>query len=221
MTAWRGVLFDLDGTLADTIELILQSFRYTMEQHLGHVPPPDRFLASMGKPLPIQLHDFARSESERLAMRDTYVAYQRGIHDQMVQPFPGAVSVVRSLRRSGIRVGVVTSKGHRIGRRTLEICGLHEDIEYVVFGDQVKNAKPHPEPVERALSALHLDGEPDSVLFIGDSPHDIRAGKAAGTKTAAVGWGPINRRILEAEQPDFLFNNLSEVLLSTPQGSSS
>lgn len=213
--SWRGVLFDLDGTLADTLDLILRSFRYTMRQHLGSDPPTDAFLASMGKPLPIQLYDYARSETERLAMRDTYVAYQRNIHDEMVTPFPGAVSVVRTLRQRGTRVGIVTSKGHRIGQRTIEVCGLQDDIEHVVFGDQVEQPKPHPEPVLKALDALDLSDDPGSVLFVGDSPHDVRAGRLAGTKTAAVGWGPIDRRILEAEQPDFFVQDLNDVLAVT------
>ena len=218
--AWRGVLFDLDGTLADTLDLILHSFRYTMRQHLGEDPSPDAFLASMGKPLPIQLYDYARSETERLAMRDTYVAYQRSIHDNMVSSFPGAVAVVRTLRDRGTRVGIVTSKGHRIGRRTLEVCGLHDEVEHVVFGDQVHHAKPHPEPVLKAMDALDLADDPGSVLFVGDSPHDVRAGRLAGTKTAAVGWGPIDRQVLEAEQPDFFFNDLQDVLAVTPARSS-
>jgi pyrophosphatase PpaX len=172
----------------------------------------------MGKPLPIQLYDYARSETERLAMRDTYVAYQRRIHDEMVTSFPGAVSVVRTLRQRGTRVGIVTSKGHRIGRRTIEVCGLHDDIEHVVFGDQVEQPKPHPEPVLKALDALSLSDDPGSVLFVGDSPHDVRAGRLAGTKTAAVGWGPIDRRVLEAEQPDFFVHDLKDVLAVTPSG---
>ncbi len=216
---WRGVLFDLDGTLADTLDLILQSFRHTMRQHLGTEPATDAFLASMGKPLPIQLYDYARSETERLAMRDTYVAYQRSIHDEMVTSFPGAVSTLRALRKQGTRVGVVTSKGHRIGRRTLEVCGLSEEVEYVVFGDQVKRAKPHPEPVLKALEALDLSGDPGSVLFVGDSPHDVRAGRSAGTRTAAVGWAPIDRRVLEAEQPDFFVHQLKDVLAVKPSAS--
>ena len=114
----------------------------------------------------------------------------------------------------------MTSKGHRIGRRTLEVCGLHDEVEHVVFGDQVDHAKPHPEPVLKAMDALDLADDPGSVLFVGDSPHDVRAGRLAGTKTAAVGWGPIDRQVLEAEQPDFFFNDLQDVLAVTPPRSS-
>jgi len=211
-TAWRAVLFDLDGTLADTVELILMSFRHTMRTHLGEAPPDERFLRTIGRPLPVQLGDFARDEAERRAMLDTYVSFQRGIHDQMVRAFPGAVQVMRSLRETGTRVGIVTSKGRRIGERTLEVCALHAHVDCVVFGDEVERGKPDPEPVLRALSALGLGDAGDDVVFVGDSPHDLRAGRAAGTRTAAVGWGPIAREVLEAEAPDYFLEEMSDVL---------
>jgi len=212
---WRGVLFDLDGTLADTVELILRSFRHTMEQHLGEVPPEARFLETIGKPLPVQLRDFARTEDERLAMLATYVEFQRSHHDDMVSAFPGALEVVDELRAREVRVGVVTSKGHRIAARTLDVCGLTTRVEFVVCGDQVENGKPHPEPVLKALDALELAGTPDRVLFVGDSPHDMRAGRDAGTKTAAVGWGPLDRRVLRAESPDFFLDRMEDLLRVT------
>lgn len=213
---WTGVLFDLDGTLADTVDLILLSFRHTMEIHLGAAPPDEEFLKTIGRPLPVQLQDFARSESERQSMLETYVAFQRSIHDDMVRPFPGAIAVVDSLRDAGIPVGIVTSKGHRIGRRTLDVCGLSERIDVVVFGDQVERGKPDPEPVVHAMTSLGIGAAPGSVVFIGDSPHDLSAGRAAGTQTAAVGWGPIDRRVLEAETPDYFLDRMEDVLGIAP-----
>jgi len=187
-----------------------------MREHLGGTPPDAHFLKTIGKPLPVQLADFARSEKERLAMLETYVVYQRSLHDEMVQPFPGAHSVMAELRARGTRVGIVTSKGHRIARRTMDVCGLHESVEFVVCGDEVKQGKPHPEPVLKAMAALDVEHRPDRVLFVGDSPHDLVAGKAAGTRTAAVGWGPIDRRVLRAESPDFFLGRMEDLLGLTP-----
>ena len=216
MTGWKGVLFDLDGTLADTLELTLRSFRYTMRTHLGRQPPISSFMASMGKPLPVQMRDYARDEVERLAMLDTFASFQGTVHDEMVAPFPGAVATVRALREQGARVGIVTSKGNRIGQRTMEACALHNEIEIVVFGNEVAHPKPHPEPVFKALDALGLSEDAASVLFVGDSPHDIRAGRSAGTKTAAVTWGSMDQGALAAEQPDFFIEGLSDILGLTP-----
>jgi pyrophosphatase PpaX len=213
---WRGVLFDLDGTLADTVDLILQSFRHTMAEHLDEVPPDHRFLEGIGKPLPVQLRDFANGDEQWEAMRQTYIAFQSSRHDDMVRPFPGARSMIEVLRSRGVRVGIVTSKGHRIARRTLEVCGLYDVVEFVVCGDEVKQGKPHPEPVFKAMDALEIGGEPKRVLFVGDSPHDLRAGKSAGVKTAAVGWGPLDRRVLRAEAPDFFLDRLEDLLRIAP-----
>ena len=149
-------------------------------------------------------------------MLETYVAFQRARHDDMVRAFPGAVQVVSELRARGTRVGVVTSKGSRIARRTLEACGLAESLDYLVCGDEVERGKPDPEPVLRALEALELGSRPDQVVFVGDSPHDLRAGREAGTQTAAVGWGPIDRHVLEAEAPNFFLERMEDVLQIVP-----
>ena len=213
---WRGVLFDLDGTLADTVELILMSYRHTMRTHLGEAPPDERWLATLGTPLRVQLMDFAKSAAEAAAMLDTYTTFQRRVHDEMVKPFPGAVEVLAALRARGSRVAVVTSKRDEVARRTIEVCGLSDDVELVVSCDHVQRGKPDPEAVFYALSALGLDESPADVLFVGDSPFDLRAGRAAGTRTAAAPWGAFARQALEAERPDYFLEALIDILDITP-----
>ncbi len=213
---WRGVFFDLDGTLADTVDLILLSYRHTMRLHLGKSPPDERWLDTIGTPLPIQLGDFARSEDERLAMLDTYVTFQRTVHDDMVRPFPGALAVLTELRRRGVRLAVVTSKGRRVARSTMEVCGLWDAVDVVVAGDEVERGKPDPEPVLRALAELGLSERPQDVVFVGDSPADLRSGRAAGTRTAAVAWGPLERSVLDAEEPDYFLDQLEDALTINP-----
>ena len=209
---WKAVLFDLDGTLADTIELILRSFRHTMRTHLGEVPPDERFLEIIGIPLPTQLRGFARDEGEAELMRLTYVAYQREVHDEMVAPFPNAALVLSDLRRSGTRLAVVTSNDTRVARRTLEVCGLWGSIDAVVCADEVAEPKPHPESVHKALELLGLGGRVEETLFVGDSPFDLRAGRAAGTYTAAAVWGAFSRDALAVEKPEFYLSDLLGVL---------
>ncbi len=209
---WEGVFFDLDGTLADTVELILRSYRHTMEVHLGEAPPDDRWLSTMGTPLVSQLRAFARDAHEADAMLETYSVFQRAVHDRMVRPFPGAPEVLRELRRRGCRVAVVTSKRSVVARRTLDVCGLSASVELLVAADDVERGKPDPESVLKALSAFDLGAHPDEVVFVGDSPFDLRAGRAAGTRTAAVSWGPFRRDVLEAEAPDYFLEDLEELL---------
>lgn len=211
-SGWRGVFFDLDGTLADTVELILMSYRHTMRTHLGEALPDARWLATLGTPLRDQLLEFARDHDEAVAMTATYTEFQRRIHDEMVKPFPGAAEVLVGLRERGSRVAVVTSKRAEVARRTLEVCGLWSEVELVVSAEDVRRGKPDPEAVHLALGRLGLAGAAGDVLFVGDSPFDLRAGRAAGTRTAAAPWGAFERAALEAEAPDYFLEQLVGVL---------
>lgn len=200
--SWAAVLFDLDGTLADTTELILRCYRHTMRVHLGEAPPDERWMAGMGTPLREQLKDFARDPDEAARMAETYSTYQRAIHDDMVKAFPGAVEVVHAFKSAGAAVGVVTSRRTPMAVRTLARAGLDGVMDVLVGADDVVNAKPDPEPVLMALERLGLAGEGARTLFVGDSPFDIRAGRGAGTRTAAALWGPFPHEALRAEGPD-------------------
>ena len=213
---WAAVLFDLDGTLADTVELILHCFRHTMGTHLGVVPDDAEWLAGLGIPLQTQLRSFARSEEEFAAMLDTYVTHQREVHDAMVSPFPHAAKVMSDLRAEGVAVAVVTSKRNGLAHRTLARCGLEGAYGALVGVDDVARAKPDPEPVQLALRQLGLSERARDTLFVGDSPFDIQAGRAAGTYTAAALWGPFGRDLLEKEEPDFFLESLPDVLALRP-----
>lgn len=207
---WEGVLFDLDGTLADTVDLILRCYRHTMRVHLGRTLPDERWLETIGRPLRDQLLEFARSPDEARDMLETYVDYQHEIHDDLVRPFDGAIEVVESLLERGVELAIVTSKKREIALRTLEGCGLDSYFEIVVTADDVEIGKPDPEAVRRALEGLGLrSGE--RVVFVGDSPYDLRAGRAAGVRTAGALWGPYRRAVLEEEDPHYLVRSIREV----------
>lgn len=214
--SWAAVLFDLDGTLADTTELILRCYRHTMQVHLGEAPPDERWMAGMGTPLREQLKDFARDPDEAIRMAETYSAHQRLHHDEMVCAFPGVVEVVRAFKDTGAAVGVVTSRRTPMAHRTLARAGFDGMMDVVVGADDVVNAKPDPEPVLMALDRLGLRGHEARTLFVGDSPHDMRAGRDAGTRTAAVLWGPFPREALRAESPDHLVSRPEELLALLP-----
>ena len=192
-------LFDLDGTLIDSIGLIMASFRHTMRTHLGSVPDETRWRAGFGTPLRSQLRAFARDDDEAARMVDTYRAYTDAHHDRLLETYAGIDLGLAALRGAGIRLAVVTSKTHALARRGLKRCGLNEYFEVLVGFDDVGEHKPHPAPVLAALE--RLGAAPDDALFVGDSPHDIRAGRAAGVRTAAVLWGPFSREALAREAP--------------------
>jgi pyrophosphatase PpaX len=213
---WRAILFDLDGTLADTVELILRCYRHTMRTHLGEELPDACWLARLGTPLRDQLREFARDDDEAARMLETYVTFQNALHDESVRPYPNVVEVIEKLGADGTALAVVTSKHRRIAQRTVDRCGLGDRFELLVGADDVTHGKPDPEPVLLALERLGIEGRAGEVLFVGDSPYDMRAGRAAGTYTAAALWGPYGREVLEAEAPDFWLQSFTDLLYLRP-----
>lgn len=208
--AIRAVLYDFDGTLADSTELIMRCYRHTMTVHLGAAPPDEEWLSGFGTPLETALRRFARSEAELEAMLDSYRSHQGEIHDTLLRPFPGAADAVRRLAQMGVALAIVTSKHRRATLRGMELCSLTSHITEIVTPEDVTHAKPHPEPVVLALKRLGV--RPHEAIFVGDSPHDLAAGRAAGTRTGAALWGPFPRAVLEAERPDHLLARQEEVV---------
>jgi pyrophosphatase PpaX len=208
--AVRAVLYDFDGTLADSTELIMRCYRHTMATHLGEAPPDEEWLRGFGTPLETQIARFARDAAEHDAMLETYRAHQDELHDTLVRPFPGAAETVAELARRGVPLALVTSKLRRGTLRGMELCGLTEHFPVIITPEDVRNPKPHPEPVLAALERLGV--APAEAVFVGDSPHDMVSGRAAGTRTAAALWGPFAREALLAERPDVLLHRQEDVL---------
>jgi pyrophosphatase PpaX len=212
-----AVLFDLDGTLIDTTDLILASCRHTFDRHLkAGCPPREALIATFGRSLPESLLELAVAEGapdphafaeEMLA---TYRAHNDEHHDALIRPFPRVAPMLRSLERSGVRLGVVTSKREGSARRGLARCALERYFEVGVFHDDTRRHKPHPAPLVEA--ARRLDLSPPEVLYVGDSVHDVAAGAAAGMRTIAAAWGPFARADLEAAGPDIIADTPDEVL---------
>ena len=194
-------LFDLDGTLIDSIELILSSYRHTLARHRGSVPPDSVWLAGVGTPLRTQFRQFTEDPDEIEELVATYTEHNLANHDLLVRDYPGVLDAVRALAADGVRLGVVTSKKRRGAGLGLARCGFDGLFEVVVTADDVERHKPDQEPVTRAVELL--GASPARTVFVGDSPHDLAAGRAAGVATAAVGWGPFPRETLEAKEPDF------------------
>ena len=195
------LLFDLDGTLIDSIDLILRSYRHTMMVHRGEEPPDDIWMEGLGTPLSVQFRRWTEDESEIRAMVETYRTYNLAHHDELVRAYDGVVEQVLRLDAGGKTLGLVTSKMRGGALKGLRLVGIEAAFDVVVGSDEVTHPKPHPEPVLLALE--RLGRAPADAVFIGDSRHDIESGRAAGVKTAAVLWGPFDREHLEDLDPDY------------------
>ena len=201
MAAIQTVLFDLDGTLIDSIRLILDSYHHTLAAH--GIPPrtDDHWLRGVGTPLNVQFAEWRDDLGKLEAMVATYREYNLAHHDRMVTVYPGVVAALGAIRAAGCRTGLVTSKNRQGALRGLTLVRLEAMMDVLVCADEVTNPKPHPEPVEKAVALLGAD--PGMTVYVGDSIHDMVSGRAAGVRTAAALWGPFGREHLELASPDY------------------
>ena len=201
------VLFDVDGTLIDTTELIAGGLAYAVRKHLGFEPPRSELVALIGRPLVDQMRVYGPEHLVDEMSRSFIEYYEANKH--MEKPYPGALEMLRAVKESGRIVGIVTSKNRHEVANFLSRFPLQSYLDVIVSSSDTKRPKPHPDPVLKALELTRV--QPSNTLFIGDSVYDMRCGKSAGVLTGAALWGPFGRDVLSAEHPDFLFESPEEV----------
>jgi pyrophosphatase PpaX len=208
-SGWRpeAWLFDFDGTLADSLELIMASFHHATASVLGETPAADVLRAGIGRPLIDQMRELDPLRAQELY--DVYVEHNLRHHDELLRPYPGVDRLLAALRGAGRRLGIVTSKRRTTAERGVGLLDLGP-FEVLVGWEDTDAHKPGPEPVLRALELLAA--EPADAVYFGDAPWDIRCGRAAGVVTAAVLWGAGSREELHAEHPDLVFDRPEAVL---------
>jgi pyrophosphatase PpaX len=207
---FRTVLFDLDGTLVDSGAIILASFRHATSTVLRREIPDHELMAAVGGPgLREQMEALDQERAEELI--EVYSAHNAGLHDGL-EPCPGVLDALESLHVEGRQLGVVTAKR----RATLELAfevlpDLRRFFDVTVAAEDTERHKPHPEPLLLALAQLGADV--DGAVYVGDSPFDMQAAKAARMGSIAVTWGRIHsRERLERESPDVVVETVEELL---------
>ncbi|MBS1241531.1 MAG: dehII [Gemmatimonadetes bacterium] len=200
MPRYQTVLFDLDGTLIDSVRLILDSYHHTLACHGLPARTDEYWLKGLGTPLRAQFREWSEDPARIEAMVLTYRDYNLTHHDRSVAAYPGVVEMIAAVRGAGVRTALVTSKNREGALRGLRVVGLEGTMEVVIGADDVTNHKPHPEPVQRAAEVLGI--APKDALFVGDSTHDMSSGRAAGARTGAVLWGPFTRDDLAPTGPE-------------------
>jgi pyrophosphatase PpaX len=203
------VLFDLDGTILDTNELIIRSLLHA----LADTAPPgfgrEKIIPWMGQPIEVQMRQFSgREQVDDLI--GAYRQYYREHQDRMISLFPHAASVVSELKAGGIRLGVVTTKMRASTEQSLRLLGLYETMEAIVTVSDVERPKPHPEPVLKAMAALKA--EPSATLMVGDSPVDVEAAIRAGAVPAGVAWSLKGEAVLRAAGARLILQDLRDLL---------
>jgi pyrophosphatase PpaX len=205
---FRTVLFDLDGTLIDSGEIILASFRHATRTVLGREIPDRELLAAVGGPgLREQMLMLDASRVEDLIR--TYREHNEPLHADL-QACPGIAGLLERLRAEGRRLGVVTAKRRATVRLAFDVCPIGGYFDVVVGSDDTERHKPHPDPILAALE--RLGASPEEAAYVGDAPFDVQAAKAAGVYAIAVGWGGIHsQERVEAEGPDAFVHTAEEL----------
>lgn len=203
-----AVLFDLDGTLIDSIGLLLACVRHAFEGR-ERSPTDEEWIATLGTPLRAQLSAYIDNDEEIEAVTSRYRTFQREQHDILTTDYPGVRETLAELQRRGHPMGVVTSKSNEMMDRGLEWLGALEMMGTRIGMNSCELHKPDPMPVRIALHELGY--EPHEALFVGDSPHDIKSGNAAGVISVAALWGPFTREQLEPHRPGEYLERITDL----------
>jgi pyrophosphatase PpaX len=215
MTGFDPILLDLDGTVIDSVALIRESHRHAVRTVLGEDWDDTRLVANVGRPLLEQMAVFSPERSEEL-----YHVYREWNHANtaaLLRPYDGVEDVLRALRASGRRLGIVTSKS----RDAVDLAwgvlpSLRGLFDVEITADDSERHKPHADPVLAALAGVSAD--PGGACYVGDAPFDIQAGNAAGVATIAVTWGFFAPADLMAASPDALVTTPADLLRTCTEG---
>ncbi|WP_336637128.1 pyrophosphatase PpaX [Lysinibacillus fusiformis] len=206
--AVKALLFDFDGTLLNTNELIIQTFMHVLNERFPGQFSPKDCLKFIGPSLKQTFNDIAPGEEEALIAK--YRAWNLEHHDELVSQYPDVVSTLEQLKAQGILLAIVSTKRNDTIDRGLSILGATHLFDVRIGTDNVKNVKPDPEPVLLALERLGVDK--DDAIMIGDNSHDIEAGHRAGVRAAGVAWAIKGEAYLQQYQPEYILHHMTDLL---------
>jgi len=204
---FKYILFDLDGTLIDTNQLVIDSFKHTYKLHLERDVEEKEILQYFGEPLLTTLRRYSPEDAEELY--ETYIKYNERIHDHSISLCCNIGETLERLERMGCILAVVTSKRSKMAYRGLELFDILKYFNVIIAVDDTQHHKPHPEPVLKALEKLGASAE--EALMVGDSVFDIQCAHNAGVKAVRVNWG-VTLDHQGDEQADYLIDNALQLV---------
>lgn len=202
------LLFDFDGTLLNTNELIIHTFSTVLDKHFPNSYGREEILEFIGPSLKQTFEGIAPSRAEELIKE--YRELNRLLHDDMVTEYEGVGETLHLLKKMGMKMAIVSTKRKETILHGLRLMGVSELFDAVISLDDVENPKPNPEPVLKALK--ELAASPSESLMIGDNSHDIEGGKNAGVRTAGVAWSVKGEEFLASLNPDYMLKHISDLV---------
>lgn len=206
----KYLLFDLDGTLLNTNNLVLESLKYTIRTHLGQEVEETSLYKYFGQPLVKIMEDLDKEQADKMV--GTYRQYSATRHDNLIEVFPQVSETLKELKEKGIPIAVVTSKLKPLAYRGLELFNLDQFIDICVAYEDTPQHKPDPAPVLKAIDLLGITNGSAEVIMVGDSPYDIMCANNAGVTSAAVKWSLHPPEVLGAYNPNIWLDEFSAIL---------
>lgn len=206
----KAILFDLDGTLLDTNELIYKAFCTTFKEVLGMVLPKGEITNLYGKPLKDSFANYTEDKQIIENLIKAHRNYNDLHHDDMCQPFNGVLELLTKLKEKGIKCGVVTSKRKNVAIHGMTLGKIIEFMDIIISPEDTKKHKPDGEPAMTACEFLGI--EPKESIMVGDSPYDLICGKNAGCFTCGVEYTTLNINELLKVEPTYMIKNPLDIL---------
>jgi pyrophosphatase PpaX len=203
----KCIVFDMDGTLTQTNQLIYDSFNYIAQKYAGRTYSIPEITAMFGPPEEDALLAIVQPEQIDAVMKD-YLTFYRAHHNQLAQIYPGMESILRSIKESGKMLALFTGKGTHTTTITLQEFHIDKYFDYVVTGNDVLKHKPSSEGLFKIM--IHFTLQPDEMLMVGDSVSDAKAAHEAGIKIAAVMWDSYAKEKVLQMNSDFVFHDIKE-----------
>lgn len=206
MNQFKGIIFDIDGTLTSTNDLIFASFNFITKKYLGRTYTNEEILKWFGPTEDVILKEFCGDNYEKA--REEYYKFYSDNH-YMADIYPGIKEILEELKSRGVLLSIYTGKGREAASITLKKLSIYGYFDLIITGDEVKEHKPSPEGIEIFLKKYNLSK--DDVIMIGDSPSDIKAARAAGIKSASVLWDSLAKNHVLKMNSDYVFHTVADL----------
>jgi len=203
-----GIIFDIDGTLTSTNELIFATFRHVTEKYLNKKVTDEEIISLFGPTEDVILKEFMKENYDEA--RKDYMDFYEAKHHLMADVYPGIKEVLQFIKSKKIPLSIYTGKGRDSSVITLKKIGVYEQFDMIVTGDDIADHKPSPEGIDVFVEKFNLDRK--RVLMIGDAPADILAARSAGVKIASVVWDSYAREKVLGMKSDFVFETVDDLL---------
>ena len=204
---FKGVVFDLDGTLVDSVELIALSFQHAIREVLGREASREEAMQHVCTPLREQMACISPERADELVA--VFREFNHREHDRMLKLYDGMLDLLNRLTKAGVRLGLVTSKSRPTTQMAFDLTGIEPYFDATVCCDEAPGNKPSADPILYCLAALEI--APGDAAYVGDSPSDIQAARAAHVTAIAVTWGVFDAPTLAAEKPQELVHTIPEL----------